>query len=183
MGTPAAQQPGMARQPAVFKVLPDGTVLYKTWQDAALARQQQNVQQQPTVATQAQAKLGQQYTGRDGALVPSTLAGLMEFQATGLIVVLVVLAGLSLLCAALGRLLHRPDHPVAARAPLQPVADSEVVIHPGLTNQQLVVLLTAAASQVLQQPVRVEYFRQAAPGDPGWAALGRSELVHSHRLR
>lgn len=181
MGTPAAQQPGIARQPAVFKVLPDGTVLYKTWQDAALARQQQAAQQQQlTVATQAQAKLGQQYTGRDGTLVPSTLAGLMEFQATGLIVVLVVLAGLSLLCAALGRLLHRPDQPVAAR----PVDETVTAgIHPGLTNQQLVVLLTAAASQVLQQPVRIEYFRQAAPADPGWAAQGRSELVHSHRLR
>ncbi len=177
----AVEQPNAAREPAVFKVLPDGTVLYKTWQDAALARQQQAThQQQLTVATQAQAKLGQQYTSSDGTLVPATLAGLMEFQATGLIVVLVVLAGLSLLCAALGRLLRQQDQPVAARPVDKTVPPG---IHPGLTDQQLVVLLTAAASEMLQQPVRVERFRQAPSGDPTWAAQGRSELMHSHRLK
>lgn len=183
MESPVAQQPVSALKPSIFKVLPDGTVLYRTWQDAALAHQQQNGQQHQTVVSQAQARLGQQYAGKDGTLEPATLAGLVEFQVTGLIVVMVVLAGLSLLCAALGRLLHRPDQPAATRAPLQPDAAREAGSHPGLTDQQLVVLLTAAASQVLEQPVRVEYFRQAAPGDPAWAAQGRSELVHSHRLK
>lgn len=182
MGSPTDQS-GSTREPAVVKILPDGTVLYKTWQDAALARQQQNAhQQQSTVATQAQARLGQQYTATDGTQVPATLAGLVEFQATGLIVVLVVLAGLSLLCAVLGRLLRQQDRQPTVKA--QPVAAAAPAeIHPGLTDQQLVVLLTAAASEMLQQPVRVEYFRQAPPGDPIWAAQGRSELVHSHRLK
>lgn len=158
-------------------------MLYATWQDAALARQQQSAQQQQTVATQAQARLGQQYTGRDGTPVPAALAGLVEFQATGLMVVMVVLAGLSLLCAALGRLLRRTEQQYAAAQPLQPAADAELGIHPGLTDLQLVVLLTAAASQVLEKPVQVEHFRQMAPADLAWAAQGRSELVHSHRLK
>jgi len=55
-------------------------------------------------------------------------------------------------------------------------------IHPGLSDQQLVVLLTAAAYEVLGEPVRIEKFRPLAAKDWNWAAQGRS-VLQSHRLK
>ena len=55
-------------------------------------------------------------------------------------------------------------------------------IHPGLTDQQLVVLLTAAAYEALGGPVRIEKFRSLATKDGNWAAQGRRDL-QSHRLK
>jgi hypothetical protein len=55
-------------------------------------------------------------------------------------------------------------------------------IHPGLSDQQLVVLLTAAAYEVLGKPVRVDRFRPLAAKDWNWAAQGRHDL-QSHRLK
>lgn len=55
-------------------------------------------------------------------------------------------------------------------------------IHPGLSDQQLVVLLTAAATEALDGPVRVEKFRPLTAKDLNWAAQGRSDL-QSHRLK
>jgi len=55
-------------------------------------------------------------------------------------------------------------------------------IHPGLNDQQLVVLLSAAASEMLGGPVRVEKFRPLTAKDLNWAAQGRS-VLQSHRLK
>lgn len=75
------------------------------------------------------------------------------------------------------------EHPVQSKsAPATAtlsMAPATASIHPGLTDQQLLVLLTAAASQVLDRPVRVHKFR---PLTGSWAAQGRSDL-QSHRLK
>ena len=55
-------------------------------------------------------------------------------------------------------------------------------IHPGLTDQQLVVLLTAAACEALGEPVHVDRFRPLTAKGWSWAAQGRQEL-QSHRLK
>ncbi len=55
-------------------------------------------------------------------------------------------------------------------------------IHPGLSDQQLVVLLTAAACEALGEPVRIDRFRPLAAKNGNWAAQGRHEL-QSHRLK
>jgi len=55
-------------------------------------------------------------------------------------------------------------------------------IHPGLTDQQLVVLLTAVACEALGEPVRVDRFRPLTAKDWNWAAQGRHDL-QSHRLK
>ena len=55
-------------------------------------------------------------------------------------------------------------------------------IHPGITDQQLVVLLTAAACEVLGEPVRIDRFLPLAAKDGSWTTQGRHEL-HSHRLK
>jgi hypothetical protein len=115
------------------------------------------------------------------------LGGLVEFQFTGLIVVIVVLAGLSLICSAIGRLLKKLERTGAAAvvpvaAPLVTPAVPQSGIHPGLTDQQLVVLLTAAASEMLGGPVRVDTFKPLTAKDLNWAAQGRS-VLQSHRLK
>jgi hypothetical protein len=57
-----------------------------------------------------------------------------------------------------------------------------VGIHPGLSDQQLVALLTAAAHEALGRPVRVYKFRPLNAKDRNWATQGRQEL-QSHRLK
>ncbi len=190
MSSPTQQPATTAPQnPAIFKVLPDGTVLYKTWQDAEAARQQQKtgIQQGSTAKKLSQVKYGESYLTKDGQAVPYTLGGLVEFQFTGLIVVIVVLAGLSLICSAIGRLIKKMERtgkavvvPVAAPLPTPIVPQSG--IHPGLTDQQLVVLLAAAASEMLGGPVRVDTFRPLTAKDLNWSAQGRS-VLQSHHLK
>jgi hypothetical protein len=174
--------------PAVFKVLPDGTVLYRTYRDAEAARMQgDGTQGSQVVKQQSQVRLGEQYLATNGTTADYSLGGLVEFQVTGLIVVLVVLISLSLICAAIGRLLnvlHTPEtSPVtvtpAASTPAPPPA---VTIHPGLSDQQLVVLLTAAANEMLGETVRIERLRPLNGRDQNWAAQGRHAL-QDHRLK
>lgn len=184
MSKPAAT----TNDPAVFTVLPDGTVLYKTYQQAEqAAKQLKSPHQGAAVKTLSQVKSGEQYLARDGQVVPYTLASLVEFQLTGLIVVIAVLAGLSLICSLIGRLIKALERaPQAASGvapvvtPVAPVAAS--TIHPGLTDGQLVVLLTVAAHEALDSPVRVDRFRPLSSKDWSWAAQGRSTL-QSHQLK
>jgi len=190
MSSPTEQPATTVPQnPAIFKVLPDGTVLYKTWQDAEAARQQQKSGSQPgaTVKKLSQVKYGESYLSKDGQAVPYTLGGLVEFQFTGLFLGVVVLAGLSLICSAIGRLLKKlertgPSTVVPVAAPLVTPAVPQSGIHPGLTDQQLVVLLTAAASEMLGGTVRVDTFKPLTAKDLNWAAQGRN-VLQSHRLK
>ena len=66
-------------------------------------------------------------------------------------------------------------------SPLKQVAETGG-IHPGLSDQQLVVLLTAAASEILGGAVRVDRFRPLTAKSGNWSAQGRHEL-QSHRLK
>ena len=183
--TPPAASP--AADQAIFKVLPDGTVLYKTYQQAEQAARQTKDTRQGGDAQkkQAQVKLGETHLAKDGQILPYTLGGLVEFQLTGLIVVMVVLISLSLICAAIGRLLRSlhvaPVVPVVS-TPLQPPTASASGIHPGLSDQQLMVLLTAAAHEALGSPIRIAKFRPLAARDLNWSAQGRS-VLQSHRLK
>lgn len=176
------------KDPAVFTVLKDGTVLYRTYQQAEqAAKQQQADQGGATVKKLSQVKHGEQHLTKDGQTVPYTLGTLMEFQFTGLIVVLVVLISLSLVCGVIGRLLRLLERPPVEILPVAPVVSSPPsvavsTIHPGLTDQQLVVLLTAAAYQALGSPVRIDRFRPLSAKDWSWAAQGRSTL-QSHQLK
>jgi hypothetical protein len=183
-------QPSMpAADPAIFKILDDGTVLYKTYQQAANAKQHKTVGQTGDTKKLSQVKYGEKYLTKDGQIEPYTLGKLIEFQLTGLIVVLVVLVGLSLICSLIGRMIKVLDRstaelpvvlsPVAAPSPSVAAAS---VIHPGLTDQQLVVLLTAAASEVIGSPVRISTSRPALHKGENWSVQGRSEL-QTHRLK
>jgi hypothetical protein len=136
------------------------------------------------------ATYGEKYLTGDGQVVPCTLSGLVEFQVAGFIVVLVLMVGLYLISAALSRmiapLLQSPLEPIGPTVALPPGPISapplEVAgMHPGLSNQQLVVLLTAAAFEVMGTPVRVDRILQLNVADSNWTVEGRS-VLHSHRL-
>jgi len=176
-----------AADPAVFKILDDGTVLYKTYQQAAHAKQLKATRQTgDTTKKLSQTKYGENHLTKDGQVVPYTLGHLIEFQLTGLIVVIVVLVGLSLICSLIGRLIRaversKAELPAAVPA-IIPLPAATACIHPGLTDQQLVVLLTAAATEVIGGPVRIGRIRQVNNKGGNWAAQGRSEL-QTHRLK
>jgi len=181
-------QSDVVQTPAVFTVLPDGTVLYRTYRDAEAARVQKDSRQgDQALKQQSQVKLGEQYLAKDGNAAPYSLGGLVEFQVTGLIVVMVVLISLSLICSVIGRLLGALHRPGASQTTVTPPGPTPgpppaVTIHPGLSDQHLVVLLTAAASEMLGETVRVEHLRPLNARDLNWTTQGRHAL-QDHRLK
>ncbi|GFO55409.1 hypothetical protein GMSM_24160 [Geomonas sp. Red276] len=76
---------------------------------------------------------------------------------------------------------HHPKEPEPEPS-APPEAVAPPTIHPGLTDQQLVAILTAAACEVLQAPVRIGKFRALPQRNWSWVAQGRMDL-HSHRPR
>ncbi|MDD2851008.1 MAG: hypothetical protein PHY09_03800 [Desulfuromonadaceae bacterium] len=184
------QQNSTAADPSIYKILDDGTILYKTYRQAAEAKQLKNSAQSGDSAKKlSQVKLGGKYLTKDGREMPYTLARLAEFQFTGLIVVLLVLVGLSLLCSLIGRLIKALDRNVtvlpavaADPVPIVPVAPPPYSIHPGLTDQQLLVLLTAAAHEAIGGQIRIGSLRMVNSKGGNWTAQGRSEL-QTHRLK
>lgn len=62
------------------------------------------------------------------------------------------------------------------------ISAATVSIHPGLSDQELVVLLTAAASEAMGGSVRIERFRPLTDKDGSWTVQGR-QILQSHRLK
>ena len=86
---------------------------------------------------------------------------------------------------ALAWLFRKAGRPAGAAAPEPapspaPAADSG---HPGLTHEELLVLLTAAAVEVVGKPVSIIRFRALTPMDWTWAVQGRVDIHTSHHLR
>jgi phenylpyruvate tautomerase PptA (4-oxalocrotonate tautomerase family) len=109
----------------------------------------------------------------------------VSFQFQGLIVVMAVLVGLWLISSIVSKFLAqmglaktaapaKPAAPVAA-APVAPAA-SAPSIHPGLSNEQFVALVSAVASHVLGAPTTVVKFRPMNGNDWTWAVQGRAAL-------
>jgi hypothetical protein len=69
--------------------------------------------------------------------------------------------------------------PITSQSPQSTATDS---IHPGISNQQLMVLLTAAACEALGVAVRVDRLRPVFAKNSNWATQGRHEL-QSHHLK
>lgn len=116
----------------------------------------------------AKAKLGSEYyTGKGDETATFTVGKLIEFQATGLIVVMLVIIGICILSYLMSFIVAKlgfgvqekksePAKPVAAPAPeppkpatcsLDPDAPS---VHPGFTNKQLQAFLSMAAVAALE---------------------------------
>ncbi len=126
-----------------------------------------------------------------------TVGELAEFQATGLLVVFVVLGSITAISALLSWLLKvllpnqyygktapapaakaAPAAPAAKAAPVAPAA----VTSSGLSQEKLLVILTAAAHEMLGVPVSVVSFRPLTSADTLWTAQGRASHHSSHKL-
>jgi hypothetical protein len=145
--------------------------------------------------------------GKGGFGETATLGQLVEFQATGLLVVFFVLGSLTVLSYLIGWILKKvaPDQyhgkpkaahpPVAAKAPppaakpatpVAPTAPTVAVapatIHPGPSDEQLMAILAVAATEALGQAVAVVSFRPLGSMDWTWSIQGRVQHHTSHTL-
>lgn len=127
-----------------------------------------------------------------------TVGELVEFQATGLLVVFVVLGAITAISALMSWLLKvmlpnqyygknapapaaKAAAPVAKPAPVAAAAQAAVT-PTGLTQEKLLVILTAAAHEVLGVPVSVVSFRPIGSADALWTVQGRAAHHSSHKL-
>ena len=158
------------------------SVLYKTYEQAVLARDVRDSIENAAghkVLPIAKAKLGStyckgQYSTEQGCKGDSDTFGigsLVEFQATGLIVVMCVIVGLTVLCyltnfimAKLGLNKDKAPAPTVKAAPAAAPAAPAVIapahcdwdpnaksMHPGFTNKQLRAFLGIAAVAALEE--------------------------------
>ena len=135
---------------------------------------------------------------RDGGFSAKPTAGeLVEFQLTGLLVVFVVLGAITAISALMSWMLKTflPSQyygkttpaPAAKAAPAAPAAKAAPVgaataTPSGLTQEKLLVILTAAAHEVLGVPVSVVSFRPVGSADALWTVQGRATHHSSHKL-
>ncbi len=135
---------------------------------------------------------------RDGGFsAKPTVGELVEFQLTGLLVVFVVLGAITAISGLLSWLLKvlapnqyygknvpAPSATAAPAAKPAPVATAApaAVTSSGLSQEKLLVILTAAAHEVLGAPVSVVSFRPVGSADALWAVQGRATHHSSHKL-
>ncbi len=135
---------------------------------------------------------------KDGGFSANPTAGeLVEFQATGLLVVFTVLGAITAISALMSWLLKvlLPNQyygkatptPAAKAAPAAPVAKAApsvaaAVTSSGLSQEKLLVILTAAAHEVLGAPVAIVSFRPVGGADALWTVQGRATHHSSHKL-
>ena len=146
----------------------DGSVsiLYKTYADAKEANIRQDSLANSTgsqIVSKAKAKLGSEYyTGTGTETETFSMGKLVEFQATGLIIVMVVIVGLCVLTYLMAFIIKKlglseevPKKVVTPVAPLAPppatssLDPSAPSAHPGFTNGQLQAFLSMAAVAAL----------------------------------
>ena len=126
-----------------------------------------------------------------------TVGELVEFQLTGLLVVFVVLGSITAISGLMSWLLKvlAPNQyygkttpaPAAKAAPAAQVAKAApvaaaAVTSSGLSQEKLLVILTAAAHEVLGAPVSVVSFRPVGSADALWTVQGRAIHHSSHKL-
>ena len=140
----------------------------------------------------AKAKLGSEYYTAKGDTSTFTMGSLIEFQVSGLIIVMLVLTGLCVLCygmsalvkhLGLGKLEAKKAPENMQQTNTAPIAvNATGNIHPGLTNEQLAVIFAVSAAEILGRPCTVVRFRPQNANDWVWAVQGRVEL-HNNGLK
>lgn len=131
--------------------------------------------------------------------IQDNLNGALLISAIDFILSFVIIGGIGVILALfplLNRFGKQDDPTPPGQSPLKDTGSARVSpmpfptaqpavsggIHPGLTNQQLVVLLTAAAFETLGRPVRIDHIRPLPAKSSNWSVQGRSDL-QSHRLK
>ena len=127
--------------------------------------------------------------GKGGFSAKPTIGEIAEFQATGLLVVFVVLGSITAISMFMSWLLkvlapgqyYGTSKPAAAAAPAPAAkaAPAPAATASGLSQDKLLVLLAAAAQEILGKSVAVVSYSVA---DSSWAMQGRAAHHHSHKL-
>ena len=139
---------------------------------------------QTTVATTA-AK------GKGGFSEKPTVGELAEFQVTGLLVVFVVLGSITAISGLMSWLLKilAPSQYYGKATPAKAAAAAPAAVKTvaapagGLSQDKLIVLLAAAAQEVLGKSVAVVSFRPLDNMDYTWSIQGRVSHHSSHSPR
>lgn len=177
IAAPIKQQLGWMDESTVYKIVETHgggySILYKTYEQSVRARDirdsVENAAGHKAVPI-AKAKLGSEYCANEDCSETATfgVGKLIEFQVTGLIVVMAVIVGLWGLCALMSFVMKKfgldkdktpaaPAKPAVAPAPAvrapahcdwDPNAKS---VHPGFTNKQLQAFLGIAAVAALEE--------------------------------
>lgn len=175
ISAPIKEQLTLMPDSAVFKIYESGhkiTVLYKTNAQSREANARQDSVRTANGENKAlpiaKAKINTEYMTEQGVVQKFTLGKLVKFQATGLIIVMIVILGLMFLTYLMGFIATKfvkpaAPNPGSAAAPkpaaapaaqtlppahctLDPNAPS---VHPGFTNKQLQTFLSIAAVSAL----------------------------------
>jgi len=173
----------------------DGTeqVLYKTYEHSAIAKKvlEEKAGEAGVHEKLATVKLNEKYI-KDGSEATYGISDLLEFQGIGFLLVLFVLVGLWGLVAFVSYVvkilgLAKEEAPKSVPAPVAtaPAAVAPAAaktIHPGITDEQFVAIISAAAAHALGgKPVSVVKFRPLNTMDWTWAVQGRVAL-HTHKV-
>lgn len=147
-------------------------------------------------AVQSAATAVTEVVGKGGFTADASIAQLVEFQFTGLLVVFVVLGGLTAMCSLMAWIIKTVapgqyyGNKTVAEAHIphttqtKPVAAHEPVptgIHPGLTDEEFIAILAVAAADVLGHTVSVVRFRTTGSMDWVWPIQGRASHHSSHQ--
>lgn len=197
---PLQKQLDLLPQSSVMKIVENHngsySILYKTYDQAKEAKTLQDSLAQvghgTLVVPHAKAKLGSEYYTAKGDTSTFTMGSLIEFQVSGLIIVMLVLTGLCVLCygmsalvkhLGLGKLEAKKAPENMQQTNTAPIAvNATGNIHPGLTNEQLAVIFAVSAAEILGRPCTVVRFRPQNANDWVWAVQGRVEL-HNNGLK
>jgi len=180
---------------AIYKIVTNHAgeemVLYKTYAQSDSARKalEAATDQNAVLENMSKAKIGSSFKTADGQTEVYGLSQLVEFQGTGLVVVILVLSGLSVMSMLMSALLRKLGltEEAAPKAAVQPskavvsVASSKPSIHPGIPDEQLIAMLTLVTSQMVGKEVSIVKFRPLTDLDWTWTVQGRVAL-HSKRL-
>jgi len=131
-------------------------------------------------------RVGETYKAHDGTISNYTIKDLLGFQSAGFILVLCVLAGLwgmislvSYIVKALG-FAEPPKHAQPKSAAVS--APGASTIHPGMSDEQFVAIISAAAAHAFGgASVSVVKFKPLNTMDWTWAIQGRVSL-HTHKV-
>ncbi len=191
----ATHKDGKVDSLVVVKVVKDHEgneqVLYKTYSESAIAKKviEEAAVNSGVNENLSTVKLGETYKTKDGTVSKYEINDLLTFQGTGFVLVLCVLAGLWALISFVSYVvkilgLAKVEAPKSAPAPAQAAASpaGAKTIHPGLSDEQFVAVISAAAAHALGgKPVNVVKFRPLNTMDWTWAIQGRVSL-HTHKV-
>jgi len=178
---------------AVVKVVKshDGTeqVLYKTYSESAIAKKVMeeaagNLEVQENLS---KVKLGETYKAHNGDVSTYGIGDLLNFQLTGFVLVLCVLAGLwglislvSYIVKALG--FAEQPKPAQPKPAAVLSASNAKTIHPGMSDEQFIAIISVAAAHAFGgAPVSLVKFKPLNTMDWTWAIQGRVSL-HTHKV-